>query len=112
MDGLDCWLGLGGDDPSVALYPLFRPRARFLIAGPDGSGKSTAAMLIARQALSRGLRIAIAATIESPLADWAYDNDLPLIGPDGSAAGITPELLLVEDAEQFTDTVAGDSCRR
>jgi DNA segregation ATPase FtsK/SpoIIIE, S-DNA-T family len=108
VDGLDCWLGLGGDNPSVSLYPLFRPRARFLIAGPDGSGKSTAAMLIARQSLSRGLRIAVAATIESPLADWAYDNDLPVIGPESSPADITSDLLLVEDAEQFTDTLAGE----
>ena len=107
-DGLDCWLGLGGDDPSVSFYPLFRPRARFLIAGPGGSGKSTAVMLIARQALSRGLRIEVAATIESPLADWAYANDLPVIGPESSLADMTSDLFLVEDAEQFTDTLAGE----
>jgi len=107
VEGTDCLLGLGGDDGSVARCEVFRSRARFLIAGPDGSGKSTAAILIARQAQCRGLRVVIAAVTESPLATWARQRHISVIGPAGTVDGIDPDLLLIEDVEQFEDCPVG-----
>jgi S-DNA-T family DNA segregation ATPase FtsK/SpoIIIE len=106
VTGESCLLGLGGDDASVVSCPLFGPASRFLIAGPHGSGRSTAAILIADQARTRGLRVFVAAPARSPLSAWAAENDVATGTPAESLDG--RELLVVDDVEQFTDTVAGD----
>lgn len=103
-----CLLGLGGDDASAVECALFGPASRFLIAGPHGSGRSTAAILIARQARARGLRVFIAAPARSPLSAWAAENEVAGGTPGEFLAGMDLDLLVVDDAEQFTDTVAGD----
>jgi S-DNA-T family DNA segregation ATPase FtsK/SpoIIIE len=103
-----CTLGVGGDDATLVECALFEAGTRFLVAGPDGSGRSTAAILVADQAYARGVRLTVAAAARSPLARWAAENHLPLIGPTDPPERIEAELLLVDDADRFTDTPAGD----
>ncbi|HEU5268915.1 MAG TPA: FtsK/SpoIIIE domain-containing protein [Jatrophihabitans sp.] len=104
-----CLLGVGRDDASVIGCPLLDPHRRFLIAGPDASGRSTAAILIARQARSRGLRILAAAPARSGLAAWAAENRIITWRPEDLLDDIDAELLVIDDAEQFTDTAAGSA---
>lgn len=114
-----CLLGLGGDNAEPVEADLFDPGSRFLIAGPPRSGRSTAALVIAAQALSAGVRILIAAPARSPLSAWAHRHGVrvmnpqhPLPAPDilATAGGgdLDADVLLVDDAEQFTDTAVGD----
>jgi DNA segregation ATPase FtsK/SpoIIIE, S-DNA-T family len=103
-----CTLGVGGDDATLVECALFDAATRFLVAGPDGSGRSTAAILVARQAYQRGVRLTVAAVARSPLTQWAAENHLPVIAPTDSLERIEAELLLVDDADRFTDTPAGD----
>ena len=103
-----CLLGVGRDDASVIGCELFRPNSRFLIAGPDGSGKSCAAISIGRQGSASGLRIAVAATARSPLARWAAENQAAVLNPNRLIEGLSADLLIIDDAEQFTDSLAGD----
>jgi DNA segregation ATPase FtsK/SpoIIIE, S-DNA-T family len=103
-----CLLGIGGDDASAVECALFGPASRFLVAGPHGSGRTTVAILIAHQALARGSRLFVAAPARSPLSAWAAENGVATSTPAGSPAGIDPDLLVVDDAEHFTDTLVGD----
>lgn len=106
----DCLLGVGGDDAQPVWTTLFRDHTRFLIAGPPTSGRSTAAVLIARQALEAGLTILVAAPAASLLAAWAARRGLAVLGPgspadrDGAFAG---QMVLIDDVEQFNDTATG-----
>lgn len=104
-----CLLGVGRDDASVIECPLLEPHSRFLIAGPDASGRSTAAILIARQARSSGLRVFVAAPARSRLAAWADENHISACRPEEPLDKFAAELLVIDDAEQFTDTAAGNT---
>ncbi|HEY0165918.1 MAG TPA: FtsK/SpoIIIE domain-containing protein [Jatrophihabitans sp.] len=110
----DCLLGVGGDEASPVWAELFVTHARFLIAGPPLSGRSTTAVVIARQGLAAGLAMLVAAPPRSPLAAWASRQGLDVLAPDSSAPGVdgacaafTGQLVLIDDAEQFTDTASG-----
>jgi len=106
-----CLLGLGHDDASVIGCDLFQMQGRFLIAGPAGSGRSTAALLIARQAQDRGLRLVVAGSARSPLARWAGEHGVSVIRPNDWVDALDADLLnllVVDDAEQFTDTPSGE----
>jgi S-DNA-T family DNA segregation ATPase FtsK/SpoIIIE len=103
-----CALGIGGDEATLVECALFETGSRFLVAGPDGSGRSTTALAVARQACERKMRLVVAATTRSPLARWAVEHHVPTMGPTDSPEPIQAELLLVDDADQFTDTPAGD----
>lgn len=108
-----CLLGLGGDDGRPIWSSLFAEHARFLVCGPPLSGRSSTVVAFARQALRAGLRMLIAAPARSPLADWATRHALAVLMPDGlpGSAGTCDDfggqLVLIDDAEQFTDTANG-----
>jgi S-DNA-T family DNA segregation ATPase FtsK/SpoIIIE len=103
-----CLLGIGRDDASVVECDLLRPHSRFLIAGPDGSGRSNAALLIARQARSSGRRVLVVATGRSPLTGWAAENQITCCLPGELLQDLDADLLVVDDGEHFTDTVTGE----
>jgi S-DNA-T family DNA segregation ATPase FtsK/SpoIIIE len=109
-----CLLGVGGDDARPIWAELFGDHARFLIAGPPLSGRSTTAVVIARQALAAGLGMLIAAPPRSPLAAWANRRGIDVLTPDslpdahGSCAGFAGQVVLIDDAERFNDTASGD----
>jgi S-DNA-T family DNA segregation ATPase FtsK/SpoIIIE len=108
-----CLLGVGGDDARPIWTELFLDHARFLISGPPLSGRSTAAVVIARQALQAGFTLLIAAPPRSLLAAWASGEGIDILGPDspvGQGAGydaFAGQVVLIDDAEQFNDTASG-----
>lgn len=110
----DCLLGVGGDDAYPVWARLFVDHARFLISGPPQSGRSTTAVAIAGQALLAGLPILVAAPLRSPLAAWAGGQGLDVLTPDrperaGEACDtFTGQVVLIDDAEEFTDTASGN----
>jgi S-DNA-T family DNA segregation ATPase FtsK/SpoIIIE len=106
-------LGVGGDDAHPVRTRLFLAHARFLVCGPPLSGRSTTAVVIARQALQAGFAILIAAPPRSPLAEWASGQHLEVVGPDSPIGhyekcdAFSGQVVLIDDAEQFTDTASG-----
>jgi S-DNA-T family DNA segregation ATPase FtsK/SpoIIIE len=109
----ECLLGVGGDDAQPIWAQLFVDHARFLISGPPRSGRSTTAVVIGRQALQAGLDVLVAAPPRSLLAEWASEQGLHVLVPNepvdvGAACdAFTGQLVLIDDAEQFTDTASG-----
>ncbi|MEO6504081.1 MAG: FtsK/SpoIIIE domain-containing protein [Jatrophihabitantaceae bacterium] len=109
-----CLLGVGGDEAQPVWAELFVEHTRFLISGPPLSGRSTTAVVIARQALTAGLAMLIAAPPRSPLAAWANRRGIDVLTPDslpgtdGACANFTGQLVLIDDAERFNDTASGD----
>jgi S-DNA-T family DNA segregation ATPase FtsK/SpoIIIE len=101
-------LGVGGDAADPVGIPLGTGRRRLLVAGPPGSGRSSVLQLLLDQ--SGPAQTWIAAPRDSPLVAAAARHAVPVITPDASPSGALPSagLLLVDDAEQFTDTPAGD----
>ncbi|MEO6701087.1 MAG: FtsK/SpoIIIE domain-containing protein [Jatrophihabitantaceae bacterium] len=106
-------LGLGGDDAAPVHCDIFAAHSRFLIAGPARSGRSNCALLIAEQAQAIGYQILIAAPARSPLSGWATSHACGLVEP-GADPGAEfgrfsgHQLIVIDDAEQFQDTPAGD----
>jgi S-DNA-T family DNA segregation ATPase FtsK/SpoIIIE len=111
---VECLLGVGGDDAHPIWEQLFADHARFLISGPPLSGRSTTAIVIARQALQAGLGILVAAPPRSLLAAWASKQGLDVLAPDGPAhlgeacGAFSGQVVLIDDAEQFIDTASGN----
>ncbi|MDQ1742280.1 MAG: segregation ATPase FtsK/SpoIIIE, family [Pseudonocardiales bacterium] len=106
-----CLLGLGGDDARPVWSCLFAEHARFLVCGPALSGRSTTMVAIAQQALRAGLAMLVAAPLRSPLADWGARQGLAVLTPDGPSGSqscdFPGQLVVIDDAEQFTDTDSG-----
>ncbi len=106
-----CLLGLGGDDARPVWSSLFVDHTRFLVCGPALSGRSTTMVAIAQQALRAGLAMLVAAPLRSPLADWAGRHGLAVLTPDGPSGSqscdFPGQLVVIDDAEQFTDTESG-----
>lgn len=108
-----CLLGLGGDDAEPVWVPLLVDHVRFLIAGPSSSGRSTTALLIARQAWRAGVGLLVAAPARSPLAGWASERGLRVLTPEsapdpGCDDPASPaHLVLIDDAEEFDGTASG-----
>jgi S-DNA-T family DNA segregation ATPase FtsK/SpoIIIE len=104
-------IGLAGDRPDPVIIDPFAGADRLLVAGPPRSGRTTLLRLLARQARAAGLRTLVAATPRSLLAHDARQLAVPVIEPSDRDVGLaasTPTLLLVDDSEAFTDTVAGN----
>jgi S-DNA-T family DNA segregation ATPase FtsK/SpoIIIE len=108
-----CLLGVGGDDAEPVWAGLFLDHARFLISGPALSGRSSTAVLIARQAWEAGLAMLVAAPPRSLLAAWANRRGIDVLTPDSlpvpdvGCDAFTGQLVLIDDAEQFNDTASG-----
>jgi S-DNA-T family DNA segregation ATPase FtsK/SpoIIIE len=103
-------LGVAGDRAEQVALDPFAGAGRVLVAGPPRSGRSTLLRVLARQAHAAGIATLVAATARSPLAAEANALGLTLVGPndqDGTAPPAGQTLLLVDDGEAFTDTVAG-----
>jgi S-DNA-T family DNA segregation ATPase FtsK/SpoIIIE len=98
-----CTLGVGGDEARPVVIDLATGTGRLLIAGPPRSGRSTLLRLIAVQ--SRSPDVLVAARRRSPLAQLARQQVLD----PADEPGELPQrgLLLVDDAEEFTDTPVG-----
>jgi len=101
-------VGIGGDDRALIECDFLESERQFLIAGPAGSGRSTALMGIAEQCWQRGLEFTLAGSSRSPLAAWARSRELNFLSPASPAAGAIARLLLLDDAEQFLDTPLGE----
>ena len=102
-------LGLAGDDPAPVVADPFAGPARWLVAGPPRSGRSTLLRSLAEQAHAAGIATLVAATERSALLPAARARGIPTLGP-GSVAGPVPgrpTLVLVDDAETFADTAVG-----
>jgi S-DNA-T family DNA segregation ATPase FtsK/SpoIIIE len=91
-------LGVGGDELSTLTIDL--SGGGFVIAGPAGSGRSTALLTIATQLRARGARVVAVAPRPSPL------RDLPGCHADRDAAydleaqlGTRPDAVIIDDAE-------------
>ncbi len=101
-------LGRGGDDGSPIYCDLVHGQRQFLITGPARSGKSSAAIMLATQARQSGLSVTVAAPTRSPLTAWAHVTGVALLRPGDMAAGLEGDVVIVDDAEQFLDTPAGE----
>ena len=111
----DVALGVGGDDAAPIRMPLLAAGARFLVAGPPGSGRTTALSLIAAQARAAGrlvVQIDAAAIDTAGTAEGALD---PLDALD-SAAGLDgpgpAPVLIIDNCERLGSTPLGDRLAR
>jgi S-DNA-T family DNA segregation ATPase FtsK/SpoIIIE len=103
-------LGLAGDDPAPVLADPFAGPARWLVAGPPRSGRTTVLRLLAVQAEAAGLAMLVAATETSPLLAEARSRGAPILRPADTRVPTPPArptLVLVDDTEAFSDTAAG-----
>jgi S-DNA-T family DNA segregation ATPase FtsK/SpoIIIE len=102
-------VGVGGDDAEPVGVDL--AGGGLLVAGPPGSGRSTALAAIAAWHRAHGTEVAIVAPPRSPLARSETGT---VLGPaDGEALGRflavpggAPRVVLVDDAELLLDTAA------
>ena len=95
-------LGVGGDE----LRPVDADLSDgFVIAGPPGSGRSTALLTLATQLLATGARVVAVAPRPSPLRDLPGCHTDPEASYDLAgllAAG--PDAIVVDDAELLVDS--------
>lgn len=103
-------VGLAGDDPTPVLADPFAGAARWLVAGPPRSGRTTLLRLLTEQAHTSGIAMRVAATEHSALLVEARRRGIPAIGPTSGIqrAPAQPTLVLVDDSEAFTHTATGD----
>ncbi len=106
-------LGLGGDAAEPVGFDLAEDGPGALVAGPAGSGRTTALRTAARTLTARGTPVAVVGGRRSGLASLA---GVPgVVGLFGAAAGDRlggtlaahagrPLVVLVDDADQLTDT--------
>jgi DNA segregation ATPase FtsK/SpoIIIE, S-DNA-T family len=109
-------LGVGGDE-LTAVGPDLARVPSFLVAGPRGSGRSTALLALARSLLDGGTVVALATPRPSPLrmlsgpgvvALWT-GGDLAEADLAGALdlAGDRPVAVVVDDADLLRDCAAG-----
>ncbi len=107
-------LGAGGDAATAVVVDLFAGDARWLVAGPPRSGRSTVLRAILAQLPTDGLDVLVAAPRRSPLAADAAARGVALVGPDAPRDDVPPRpdrplLVLVDDSESYLDTTVGDA---
>lgn len=108
-------LGLGGEDSGPIGLDLFSGPQTLLISGGPGSGRSTAAISLARQLAAAGVGCLVLATHKSPtvsalvglrnvqvLAGTTFDDGT--VRSAQEALGTTQCAVIVDDAEQITVT--------
>ncbi len=109
---LEVVLGLGGDDGAPVTVDLVAAGPGLLVAGPPGSGRTTALRRIVTALLSAGTAVTVVAPRRSPLRRLAPHPLLSgPIGPDDAdrlTASLRPgrSVVVVDDLE----TVADDRC--
>lgn len=100
---LDLLIGVGGDDLSPELVDLAESGPGFVIAGPPGTGRSTALVALARSALAQGTQVIAITPRSSPLAELAHASLRKVPVEQIQQAGLSamaetgPTLLLVDD---------------
>jgi S-DNA-T family DNA segregation ATPase FtsK/SpoIIIE len=102
---------VGGDGADPITLDLRLSSGRFLVAGPSRSGRSTVLIGLMEQLMAARSQAVVAAPDRSPVAGWAREHGLEVIGPRTTptrADGTQALLIVIDDAEQFTDTVVGD----
>jgi S-DNA-T family DNA segregation ATPase FtsK/SpoIIIE len=104
-------VGVGGDDLRPCGVDLDADGPAFVIAGPAGSGRTTALATMGRWLLGQGRRAVVITHRRSPLRALADDPGvLAVLGSDDAAAldghlAAHPDLVvLVDDAETLHDT--------
>jgi S-DNA-T family DNA segregation ATPase FtsK/SpoIIIE len=114
-------LGVGGDDAGLVAIDLFGLDQRFLIAGPNRSGRSTALLTLAQHCGLAASQCLFIGRSTSPLASWATEIGAahidPLADPDDAASSrqacdFNGRLLLIDDAETLQDTMLADVVTR
>lgn len=110
-------LGVGGDDAGPVAIDLFGLDQRFLIAGPNRGGRSTALLTLAQHCGLAASQCLFIGRSTSPLASWASEIGAahidPLVDPDDAASSrqacdFDGRLLLIDDAETLQDTMLAD----
>jgi S-DNA-T family DNA segregation ATPase FtsK/SpoIIIE len=104
-------VGLGGDEPEPVGVDLDTDGPAFVVAGPPGSGRTTALMTITRWMLHQGRQVVLVSHRRSPLRALAGEPGvLATLGPPDAAtlSGLVehhPDLVVVaDDAETLHDT--------
>ena len=105
-----CLLGVAGDAAAPLAIDPAAGGGRLLVAGPARSGRSTLLCTVLRQTDLH--RLMIAAPRRSPLAAAAHASGLPVLDPTSARRDLDGEVLLLDDAEAFVDTDAGDALAR
>jgi S-DNA-T family DNA segregation ATPase FtsK/SpoIIIE len=99
-------IGVGGDDARAVGLEL--AAGGLLVAGPPGSGRSTALAAVVAWHLGRGAEVAVVAPPRSPLTG----TDTLVVHPDDGegvdrflgAPGERPRIVVVDDAPQLLDS--------
>jgi S-DNA-T family DNA segregation ATPase FtsK/SpoIIIE len=105
-------IGLAGDERVPFTVDPFAGAGRLLVAGPPRSGRTTVLRTLAEQAAVAGIDTVVAAPARSPLVESARRLALRVVAPDDHVVDAAPAvrtLLVVDDAEAFTDAPAGDA---
>ncbi|MDT0166775.1 FtsK/SpoIIIE domain-containing protein [Actinotalea sp. AC32] len=102
-------VGVGGDTLGVRSLDVDVDGPGFLVVGPQRSGRSTALLATARDALARGWKVAVVAPRRSPLRELASTGGRAVTAvltaddaPDALRAALDvrgPRLLVVDDFE-------------
>jgi S-DNA-T family DNA segregation ATPase FtsK/SpoIIIE len=103
-------LGVGGDGADVLQVDLFAGRARLLVAGPPGCGRSTLLASMHRQLIDRGQDVVVAGPARSPVIRAAAQLGAPTFTPETAqppAAREGATVVLVDDSEALLDTAGG-----
>lgn len=95
-------LGLGGDDARPVGLILSPENPGALIAGPPGSGRSTAVLTAIESARHQGLRVVVVATARSGFRHHVAPDDADCLRRTLSESP-SPTLVVVEDAAGIQD---------
>ena len=110
-------IGAGGDVLGPVGVDLSQTSPGFVIAGPPGSGRSTALETMTRWLAARGVPVALVTPRRSPLRALAtLEGVLGVLGTESKDVELLDKLLdgldrhvvLVDDAELLLDTSMGD----
>lgn len=109
-------VGVGGDTLRAYGSNLATGTPGFVVAGPPGSGRSTALLVMARSLLRVGVGVIAVTPRSSPLGGLADHGAIVLAGPGLSSADLAAALhsaperavVVVDDAELQRDCQAGD----
>ncbi len=108
-------LGVGGDAAEPIGVDLLAARARLLVAGPPGSGRSTLLCSLLTQLATVHRAVLAVAPPGSPLPAAAHALGVRLLSPDDAAPASEPEpstVVLIDDCETLLDRPLGEAAAR